>query len=154
MNLAIETLGKYLNDPPKEKKNGLDIKLYESGGIERERMWKDKIWSGTETYRYESGSKEIERTWKNGYLHGMGTWRREDGTKKKEIHYINGVEYAKIERNSKGNVTKVSFPTPPPKTNPIAKLKDLAILYSRSLVPSKEVLYSGPSKLSNSRFLL
>ncbi len=117
----------------------LETWWYKNGTKSHEGMLKNGKPHGLETWWWENGLKRSESTHIGGKDHGVTTLWWENGKKLREEQYLNNEVYSQIEWDEEGNIITANFPTPPPipETNPLNRLKNLALLYSRALMPSQ-----------------
>ncbi len=117
----------------------LDTWWYENGTKSHEGMLKNGKPHGMVTWWYRNGLKRWESTHIDGKDHGVDTFWYENGKKQTEKQYLNNEVYSHIEWDEEGNIIEANFPTlpPPPETNPLNRLKNLALSYSRALMPSQ-----------------
>ncbi len=116
------------------KKHTLHINWGENGYKDWEAMWNERGPHGPDTWWHENGEKWMQSTIKDGSTHGVdiewyenGQKRRQtmrkdgkkhglvtewykNGDKWEEIYYLRNKEYARIEWNKEGRVTKSNLP--------------------------------------------
>ncbi len=106
------------------KKHGMDIRWYsndDGGGKWEEIMWANGEVHGVATLWYESGQKKWQGMWKEGKRHGLGRAWYESGVKKWETYYLHDKQYAQIEWDEEGKVSRTEFLSEI--TNPTPKVR-------------------------------
>ncbi len=102
------------------KTHGMEEWWVEDGSKWREAMWRSGKRHGVETEWWDSGQKQGEKMWMDGKEHGLQAGWYESGDKAWEIYRSFGEEYASIEWDENGGVTKPNFPHSDQQTpNPI-----------------------------------
>ncbi len=92
-----------------EKKHGIETWWWKNGGKEQEITWNDFKLHGVWIKWYESGNKYSQTTAAKGEKHGVETEWYDSAAKYQEAYYFRNKDYARIQWDEKGNITKASF---------------------------------------------
>ncbi len=92
-----------------EKRHGVCTGWYENGAKKYETTWFNGEKHGADIWWDKSGTMRRKEMWNNGASLGLDTGWYESGWKEKEVYYVHNKEYARIEWDEAGNITKTKL---------------------------------------------